>query len=170
MMPEEKCQQHFGTWWDPWISRRWWSRGGGNWNLEVFAGDWIWSEPLCDEDLERLRKLRYRDPLKTPPGVQEEQKKRKRSLSVNHFCPCWVYGSKAWGWVLRRLLLEEWKADTSGLGVKGWTVRGGVEEVLTCRNVRVLPLWASGNPAAKLMLFCHVIGVFLSVEYAWFLK
>lgn len=38
----------------------------------------IWSEPLCDEDLERLRKLRYPNPLKTP-GVQGGAEKRREA-------------------------------------------------------------------------------------------
>ena len=42
----------------------------------------IWSEPLCDEDLERLRKLRYRDPLKTPPSVQGEAEKRREAYQL----------------------------------------------------------------------------------------
>lgn len=138
--------------------RRKWKPRGLCWRLQ------IWSEPLCDEDLERLRKLRYRDPL-----VFKRSRKEKRSLSVNHFCPCWVYGSKAWGWVLRKAAAGRMESRYLWAGSEGLDCERGCGR-LTCRNVRVLPLWASGNPAAKLMLFCHVIGVFLSVEYAWFFK
>lgn len=58
--------------------RKWKPRGLG-WRPQ------IWSEPLCDEDLERLRTLRYHDPLKTPPSVQGGAEKRREAYQLTIF-------------------------------------------------------------------------------------
>ena len=144
-------------------------QGGGSGNLEVFAGDYRYGVSLFVMKIWKGSENWGIEILWKHLLVFKRSRKEKRSLSVNHFCPCWVYGSKAWGWVLRKAAAGRMESRYLWAGSEGLDCERGCGR-LTCRNVRVLPLWASGNPAAKLMLFCHVIGVFLSVEYAWFFK
>lgn len=61
-------------------------QGGGSGNLGVFPGEHKHGVSLfVMKILERLRKLRYRDPLKTPPGVQGGAEKRREAYQLAIF-------------------------------------------------------------------------------------
>lgn len=126
MMLEEKCQQHFGTWWDPWISRRWWSRAGGSGNLEVFAGihDMEWAS--CDEDFGKGSENWGIEILWKHLLVFKRAEKRREAYQ-QPFLPLLSLRKQSMRLSLKKGCHGRMKADTSWAGSEGLDCERGCE-------------------------------------------